>query len=132
MDAKGAKPEAFDFFLLYVAWLTLQDRKIACDLLATGETPPPRRHALAIEHDDDAYGEAIANEDHSAWSNGTSRTLFSILGRSAPVSLISAGIIRIEHLCRPSDKAAGVEFDLSSHRSTHWPRCGGWLSHAEG
>ena len=108
MEAKGAKPEAFDFFLLYVAWLTVQDRKIARDLLATGETPPPRRQALAMEHDDDAYGEAIANESHSAWANGTSGTLFSILGRSAPVSLISAGIIRIEHLCRPSDKAAGT------------------------
>ena len=108
MDAKSARPEAFDFFLLYVAWLTVQDRKIARDLLAVGGTPSPRRQALAIEHGDDAYGEAIANEDHSAWSNGTSKTLFSILGRSAPVSLISVGIIRIEHLCRPSDKAAGA------------------------
>eukprot|EP00964_Phaeocystis_antarctica_P049875 scaffold28882_cov61-Phaeocystis_antarctica.AAC.1 len=74
MEAKGAKPEAFDFFLLYTAWLTVQDKKIAYELFVTGETPPPRRRALAIEHDDDAYGEAIANEEHSAWSNGSSRT----------------------------------------------------------
>ena len=48
--------------------------------------------------------------DHSAWANGTSSTLFDVLGRSAPVSLLSAGIIRVEHVCPPSD--ADHDFDF--------------------
>eukprot|EP00964_Phaeocystis_antarctica_P010638 scaffold5852_cov100-Phaeocystis_antarctica.AAC.1 len=49
-------------------------------------------------------GEAIANEDHSAWCNGTSMTLFSILGRSAPASLRSSN--RTHGRCLASTREA--------------------------
>ena len=63
-----------------------------------------------MEHGDDPYGEAIASPNHSAWANGTSSTLFDVLGRLAPISLLSAGIIRIEHMCCPADADHDFEF----------------------
>ena len=110
MEAKGARPEVFDFFILYTAWMTVQDREMRHERMRAGNISPPERAVVAIEHSDDPYGEAIARPDHSAWANGTPSTLFDVLGRSAPVSLLSAGIIRVEHVCRPSD--ADHDFDF--------------------
>ena len=101
MEAKGARPEVFDFFILYTAWMTVQDREMRHERMRAGNISPPERAVVEIEHSDDPYGEAIARPGHSAWANNTSSTLFDVLGRSAPVSLLSAGIIRVEHVCRP-------------------------------
>ena len=109
MEAKGAKLEVFDFFILYTAWMAVQDREIRHERMQAGETVPPGRPVIAMEHDDDLYGEAIASSHHSAWANGTSSTLFDILGRSPPISLLCAGINRIEHMCRPS--VVGHDFE---------------------
>ena len=110
MEAEGARPEVFNFFILYTAWMTVQDREIRHERMRAGNISPPERPVVAMEHSDDPYGEAIASPNHSAWANGTSSTLFDVLGRSAPISLLSAGIIRIEHMCRPADADHDFEF----------------------
>ena len=61
MEAKGARPEAFDFFILYTALMTVQDKKIRDECVLAGKAPAPARPVLSIEHDDDVYGEAISN-----------------------------------------------------------------------
>ena len=120
MEAKGAKPEALDFFILYTAWMTVQDREIRHERMRAGNISPPERPVVAMEHGDDPYGEAIASPNHSAWANGTSSTLFDVLRRSAPISLLSAGIIRIEHMCRPADADHDFEFVPFSELAKAW------------
>ena len=107
MEKKGDKPEAFDFYILYYAWITSEDEKIRQEQCKAGNVPPPKRAAIALEHDEDKWGEALSDEAHSAWSNGKSETLWSLLGHAAPHSLTSKGIIRMEHLCGPG--ATGPE-----------------------
>ena len=72
MEARGAKPEAFDFFILYTAWMTVQDREIRHERMRAGNISPPERPVVAMEHGDGPFGEAIASPNHSAWANGSS------------------------------------------------------------
>ena len=102
--------EAFDFFILYTAWLTRQDGDIYQERAARGEKPAPLRDVLTIEHVQDEWGEALLHNDHAAWANGESKTLQEVLGRAAPASLVLAGITRVEHVCKPS--AMGGSFDF--------------------
>ena len=54
IEKKGAKPEAFDFYILYYAWITTEDEKIKQELCNVGKVPPLKRAAMG---DDDASGE---------------------------------------------------------------------------
>ena len=64
--------------------------------------------------------EGIASPYHSAWASGTSVTLFEILGRSAPISLLGAGINRIEHMCRPAEAGHDFEYVPFSELAKTW------------
>ena len=108
MEARGARPEAFDFFLLYTAWLEVQDRAIHRERVEEGREPSRRRPVIAVEHEETKWGEALMASEHSAWTNGTSKTLYDVLGVAAPASLVSVGITRVEHLCRPGDMGGGA------------------------
>jgi ribonuclease HI len=108
MEAKGARPEAFDFFLLYTAWLEVQDRAIHKERVEEGREPSRRRPVMAVEHEERKWGEALMASEHSAWRNGTSKTLYDVLGVAAPASLVGVGITRVEHLCRPGDMGGGA------------------------
>ena len=101
MEKKGAKPEAFDFYILYYAWIVAEDVRIRQELCNVGKVPPLKRSAMALEHEEDEWGEALTDGAHSAWVNGESETLCALLGHAAPHSLTSKGIIRMEHLCGP-------------------------------
>ena len=110
MESGRVAVEAFDFFILYTAWLTRQDGDIYQERAARGEKPAPLRDVLTIEHVQDEWGEALLHNDHAAWANGESKTLQEVLGRAAPASLVLAGITRVEHVCKPS--AMGGSFDF--------------------
>jgi hypothetical protein len=43
--------EAFDFFILYTAWLSRQDTAIFQERAERGEKPAPLRNAMSVEHD---------------------------------------------------------------------------------
>ena len=63
---------------------------------------------MAVEHEETKWGEALMASEHSAWRNGTSKTLYDVLGAAAPASLVGVGITRVEHLCRPGDMGGGA------------------------
>ena len=110
MESGRVTVEAFDFFILYTAWLTRHDGDIYQERAARGEKPAPLRDVLTLEHVQDEWGEALLHNDHAAWASGESKTLQEALGRAAPASLLLAGITRVEHVCKPS--AMGGTFDF--------------------
>ena len=102
MESGAMEVEAFDFFILYTAWLTKQDAELFQEKQERGEKPPPLRRAISVEHQQDDWGEALLHRDHAAWAGGKSRPLHGVLGESAPAVLLLAGVTRVEHLCKPA------------------------------
>ena len=102
MESGTMEVEAFDFFILYTAWLTKQDAELFQEKQELGEKPPPLRRVISVEHQQDDWGEAMLHREHAAWAGGKSRPLHGVLGESAPAVLLLAGITRVEHLCKPA------------------------------
>lgn len=102
MESGTMEVEAFDFFILYTAWLTKQDAELLQEKQELGEKPPPLRRVISVEHQQDEWGEAMLHRDHAAWTGGKSRLLHGVLGESAPAVLLLAGVTRVEHLCKPA------------------------------
>ena len=50
MESGRVTVEAFDFFILYTAWLTRHDGDIYQERAARGEKPAPLRDVLTLEH----------------------------------------------------------------------------------
>lgn len=88
-------PRCSTFFILYTAWMTAQDKEVRHECVMSGNIPPLERAVLSIEHNDDA----IAGSRHTAWTNGTSSTLFDVLGYAAPVSLLSVEVSFASNMC---------------------------------
>ena len=105
--------EAFDFFILYTAWLSRQDTAIFQERAERGEKPAPLRNAMSVVHDRDEWGEAFFQDEHSAWVGGSSRQLHAVLNESPPALLLLAGVTRVEHLCKPAVLGEGAhDFEL--------------------
>ena len=101
IEAGSMQVEAFDFFILYTAWLTRQDAAMFHEAAMSGGEPVPMRDVLSIEHEDGGWGEALLHGEHAAWRCGYSRRLHEVLGHAAPASMILSGITRTEHVCKP-------------------------------
>ena len=110
LESGRVQGEAFDFFIMYTAWMVKQDVAIFNERVARGELPPSLRNVLAIEHDDGEWGEALMHADHAAWHNGSSKSLHEVLGHAAPGTLLLAGISLVEHVCKPG--AEGYAFEV--------------------
>ena len=108
MESGAMAVEAFDFFILYTAWLTQQDAAIFQEKAGRGERPTPLRNAMSVEHDRDEWGEAFFQDEHSAWVGGSSRQLHAVLNESPPALLLLAGVTRVEHLCKPAVLGEGA------------------------
>ena len=113
METGAMAVEAFDFFILYTAWLSRQDTAIFQERAERGEKPAPLRNAMSVEHDRDEWGEAFFQDEHSAWVGGSSMQLHAALNESPPAVLLLAGVTRVEHLCKPAALGEGAhDFDF--------------------
>ena len=113
METGAMAVEAFDFFILYTAWLSRQDAAIFQEKAERGEKPAPLRNAMSVEHSRDDWGEAFFQDEHSAWVGGSSMQLHAALGESPPAVLLLAGVTRVEHLCKPAAIGEGAhDFDF--------------------
>ena len=113
METGAMAVEAFDFFILYTAWLSRQDAAIFQEKAERGEKPAPLRNAMSVEHDRDDWGEAFFQDEHSAWVGGSSMQLHAALDESPPAVLLLAGVTRVEHLCKPAAIGEGAhDFDF--------------------
>jgi hypothetical protein len=80
LEAGRVQGEAFDFFILYTAWMTEQDRAILRERATRGEVLAPLRGVLSVEHEEKEWGEALMQGKHAAWLNGSSKSLHDALG----------------------------------------------------
>ena len=120
IEAGRVQAEAFDFFILYTAWMVRQDVAIYGERVARGELPPDLRNVLAIEHEEALWGEALMHGEHEAWRNGTSKSLCEVLGHAAPGSLVLAGVTLIEHVCRPGTEGFAFEVLPFAELAKRW------------
>ena len=129
--------EAFDFFILYTAWMTRQDVAMQRERAVRGEAATPMRNVLSIEHEETEGGEALMHGDQShttqhGTNNGSSKSLHDALGHAAPGAFILAGITLTEHVCKPGTGGyALVNVAFISERTTertNAPTHKTWLS----
>ena len=120
LEAGRVQGEAFDFFILYTAWMTEQDRAIHRERATRGEVLAPLRGVLAVEHEEKAWGEALMHGKHAAWLNGSSKSLHDALGHAAPGTFILAGITLTEHLCKPGTGGYAFEMMTFSELAKRW------------
>ena len=120
LEAGRVQGEAFDFFILYTAWMTEQDIAIQRERAERRETVWPLRSVLEIEHEEQEWGEALMHGDHTAWLNGTSKSLHDALGHAAPGVFILAGITLTEHVCKPSSNEYAFEMLTFNELARRW------------
>ena len=120
LESGRVQGEAFDFFILYTAWMTEQDLAIQRERAERRETVWPLRGVLEIEHEEQEWGEALMHGDHTAWLNGTSKSLHDALGHAAPGTFILAGITLTEHVCKPSSNEYAFEMLTFSELARRW------------
>ena len=120
LESGRVQGEAFDFFILYTAWMTEQDIAIQRERAERRETVWPLRGVLEIEHEEQEWGEALMHGDHTAWLNGTSKSLHDALGHAAPGAFILAGITLTEHVCKPSSGEYAFEMLTFNELARRW------------
>ena len=124
LESGRMQGEAFDFFILYTAWMTRQDVAMQRERAVRGEAATPMRNVLSIEHEETEGGEALMHGDQShttqhGTNNGSSKSLHDALGHAAPGAFILAGITLTEHVCKPGTGGyALVNVAFISERTT--------------
>ena len=120
LESGRVQGEAFDFFILYTAWMSKQDIAIQRERAEQREAVYPLRSVLEVEHNETEWGEALMHGDHTAWLSGSSKSLHDALGHAAPGVFILAGITQTEHVCRPSTSEYAFEMLTFSELARRW------------